>query len=78
MSKKQRTRHFFSVMLVSVLSLLIATASSSAQDYDALLKRFKAAMDAGEVTGQQVEIMMQALRKSTASKDTKKPSGLQQ
>ncbi len=35
-------------------------------------------MDAGEVTGQQVEIMMQALRKSTASKESKKLSGLQQ
>ncbi|MFL2869119.1 MAG: hypothetical protein ACJZ8O_00070 [Pirellulaceae bacterium] len=75
---KQQLSQFLSCMLITVLSLFVATSNTSAQDYDSLLKRLKAAMDAGEVTGQQVEIMMQALRKSTASKESKKLSGLQQ
>jgi beta-lactamase regulating signal transducer with metallopeptidase domain len=66
--RRSNSRWLRGIVLVCAIVVLPLTIVS-AQDYEAVGRRLRAAVEAGELTGEQARVMMGALRKASAAQE---------
>jgi beta-lactamase regulating signal transducer with metallopeptidase domain len=66
--RRSNSRRLQGIVLICAL-VVLPLAIVSAQDYEAVARRLRAAVEAGELTGEQARGMMEALRKANAAQE---------